>query len=375
MKNILSDFIPIFDHHPGQIQAGPTEVVDALAVILSTFKEAVVVLDTNKQVLIWNRAAENLVGYNWQQTFGKQFNSLLRVYLNNQDVSDQLLSSGNTMDNLKLIGGKGTQQKPLLVRIAVGMAMDPRHHIGWILTIYDVAAEKQTEEMKLGFVSIAAHELRTPLTSLKGYLSVYQDDYGKTLNEDQKTLFAHMSSDVERLLALVENLLNVSRIERGTTVFNPENLDYTKIVKESVDDFSERAAEKHLTLSFVPPSQALPLVKADKVRISEVISNLVSNAINYTAPGGKIQVSVELVPGQVVTHVADNGKGIPPEAIPHLFTKFFRVNQGLTQGQVVAGNGLGLYISKAIVDMHSGKIWVNSEVGKGSVFSFSIPVS
>src|SRR3989344_5913409 len=221
----------------------------------------------------------------------------------------------------------------------------------------------QLEDMKMGFVSLAAHELRTPLTAIKGYISVYLKDYKDTLNKDQADLLNHALSNTDRVLVLVENLLNVSRVERGALSFNPESIDYVSIISQIVSDFRERAIEKNIQLDFVSPDQNIPQIKADKVRISEVLSNLISNAINYTNPGGKVQISVHLQQDEVWTCIADNGPGIPEEAIPKLFTKFFRVTSGLTQNQNSQGNGLGLYISKAIVDMHHGKIWVESKVG------------
>lgn len=235
------------------------------------------------------------------------------------------------------------------------------------------ASEKSLEEMKMGFVSIAAHELRTPLTSIKGYLSVFIKDYKDQLNPDQKDLLAHISSNTERVLALVENLLSVSRIERGAMNFNPESINWSSFVAELVGDFNERAVEKNIQLKFIPPTQDLPIIRADKIRMSEVLSNLISNAINYTNPGGRIEVSTLQLQSNVITYVADNGKGIPKEAAEKLFTKFYRVTDGLKQDS--QGNGLGLYISKAIMDMHHGKIWVDSEEGKGTRFSFSLPLT
>ena len=123
---------------------------------------------------------------------------------------------------------------------------------------------------------------------------------------------------------------------------------------------------------FQPPAQVIPPVMADRLRITEVVTNLVANAINYTQPGGKINVTIERQGNEIITSVKDTGVGIPKEALPKLFTKFFRVTGKLTQGS--KGTGLGLYISKAIVEMHKGRIWVDSEPGRGTTFSFSLPI-
>ncbi len=234
---------------------------------------------------------------------------------------------------------------------------------------------QKLDEMKQGFVSIAAHELRTPLTAIKGYLAVFLSDYQDSLNKDQQDLLAHIQDNTDRLILLVENLLNVSRVERGALALSLENLQWEDIVKQVTDDFREKAAEKNIQLNLIPPEQKLPAVRADKLRMIEVLSNLLSNAIMYTNPGGRVQITTSSQDNFIITNIADNGKGIPKEAIPNLFTKFFRVTQGLTQDQNAAGTGLGLYIAKAIIDMHKGKIWVNSQEGKGSVFSFALPIN
>ncbi len=242
--------------------------------------------------------------------------------------------------------------------------------------------------METTFVSIAAHELRTPLTSIKGYLSVYLSDYGNSLNQDQKNLLSHIGIATDQLLALVENLLNVSRVERQAIAINIKPIDWQAVIAEVIDEFRERAIQKNIQLEFTGAPERILTIKADKVRLTEVVSNLIANSIKYTNPGGWVKVSVEKKENEVITSVADNGRGIPKEAIPHLFTKFYRVTQGLTQGNSPEGTGLGLYISKAIVELHHGKIWVESparqqpepqamaggEEGKGSVFRFSLPI-
>lgn len=129
--------------------------------------------------------------------------------------------------------------------------------------------------------------------------------------------------------------------------------------------------EKKIELTFIPPQSPIPNVKADKLRIGEVLTNLISNALNYTEPGGKVKIWAEKQDEFVVTHIQDTGEGISKEAQEKLFKKFYRAPGRLSQG--IKGTGLGLYITKAIVDMHHGKIWVNSELGKGSTFSFTLP--
>ena len=172
--------------------------------------------------------------------------------------------------------------------------------------------------------------------------------------------------------SLVENLLSVSRIEKGAFMVNPKPVEWTEILKATYDQLIVRAKEKNLTFTYDRPETKMT-VFADKLRITEVVTNLLANAISYTPTNGSIRIWVEKTDKEVITHIQDTGEGIAKDALPHLFTKFFRVSGVLSQGS--KGTGLGLYISKAIVEKHNGKIWVESESGKGSTFSFSLPLS
>ena len=150
-------------------------------------------------------------------------------------------------------------------------------------------------------------------------------------------------------------------------------VDWDELVNETIVNFKDQAIQKEVKLSYKKLSSKLPKIYIDRFRMSEVISNLVGNAVNYTDPGGLVEVSVETKDKELITHVKDTGQGIPEEALPKLFTKFFRVSGVLEQGS--KGTGLGLYISKAIVEMHKGRIWVKSTLGKGSTFNFAVPLA
>jgi two-component system, OmpR family, sensor histidine kinase ResE len=219
---------------------------------------------------------------------------------------------------------------------------------------------------------VAAHELRTPLTSIKGYLYIFLRNYRASLDSEQMTFLTRMSIATQRLGALVENLLNVTRIEKGVMTIHLESIDWIENTKLLLAELIDQATDKKIEIKFQEPSEHYPNVGVDKFRINEVLSNLISNAINYTNIEGQVKIWFEKTPDEVITHVQDNGPGIPADALPHLFTKFFRVSGNLEQGS--KGTGLGLYITKSIIEMHKGKIWVDSEVDKGSIFSFSLPI-
>ena len=226
--------------------------------------------------------------------------------------------------------------------------------------------------MKFDFVSMASHELKTPLTSIVGYLSVFVNENKDKLPKEEWELVNRSLIAAQQLFTLVQNLLNVNKIEREQITITPQSLDFLPILSKCVEDLKNQATLKNISLILNKPNN-LPQVLADPIRVSEVVTNLVANAINYTNPGGKVDISVAISPSEVTTSVSDTGVGIPKEAMPHLFTKFFRVSN--TMQQASKGTGLGLYIAKSIIEKHNGKIWVESVEGKGSIFYFTLPVA
>lgn len=350
-----------------------------LAITLSAITDGVVAVDIDRKIIIFNKAAQEITGYKGDQVIGKKIEDVIKIVDEEKEVTSLTYCPIRTDDfegiayskrGLKI---RGAGSKEAYINLMAGQIREGRNiNLGCILTIHDVTAEKELEQMKLDFVSMAAHELRTPLTAIKGYIHVFPKTFINAPTEQQKTYLLRMNIATQRLVALVENLLNVSRIEKGTLTLRLEEIDWVENVKEITQELLDQAQDKNQELDISLPPKSLPKVKADKFRINEVLSNLLSNAVSYTPPGGKIKVWFDTTPNEVITHVQDNGPGIPKEALPHLFTMFFRVTGALEQGS--KGTGLGLYISKSIVELHKGKIWAQSQEGKGSTFSFSIPI-
>ncbi len=348
-------------------------------VTYSSIADGVIGLDSNQKVLLFNRAAEIILGINAKDIISKDIHPFIQIIDDNKKEVLPAVYCPTTRNDFEGVAWTGRnitlktfQGKEIPADITSSKIKESvRANLGCILTIHDLTKEKQLEEMKLDFVSMAAHELRTPITSIVGYLSVFMDEMKGKIPPSQAELLDKIEFASKQLQSLVDNMLNVSRIERGVFSVTVAPMDYLDLMDKIFSEVKERAKSKSQTLEYTPPTTPLPQMEGDKIRLGEVISNLIGNAINYTPAGGHIKVSVELKEGQIITHITDNGRGIPPEAISRLFQKFYRVVSKLEQSS--KGNGLGLYISKAIVEVHHGKIWVESELGKGSTFSFSLP--
>ncbi len=353
-----------------------------LALSLSSISDPVIAVDLQFRIILFNKAASDFTGIPARDALNHPVYQLLKFYDKNKEVPltgyAPLRPGGYDGEifkkaEIKIISiqGKETYADVTVTQIKEG----PVINLGAIFTFHDTTKEKQLEAMKMDFVSMAAHELRTPLTTIKGYISVFVQENAGKLSEDQMMFIRRINTASQQLSSLVENLLSVSRVERGAMTLTPRLLDWTYNLTQIVEQFEQRAKEKRIDLTFIKPETTLPQVKADTVRINEVLNNLISNALNYTEPGGKVTVWTEQKNDFLITHIKDTGRGISKEALPHLFSKFFR-ETGIVDPQASRGNGLGLYISKAIVELHHGKIWVESEgVGKGSTFSFELPVA
>ena len=230
---------------------------------------------------------------------------------------------------------------------------------------------KRLQELKDEFVFIAAHELRAPTTVIKGYVSMLLEGDGGKLSDITTEYLGQTKKANDRLLKLVEDLLEVARSEAGRIAIELTPLDMREPTKAVMEELKPLANEKQIALVYNPPMQ-LAQVSGNSDRIKEVLVNLVNNAIKYTQNGGQVQVLLEEKGGEVVARVQDNGFGMSAEAQKKLFEKFYRVKTDKTQN--IQGTGLGLFIVKQLVEKMNGRIWVESEEGKGSTFSFSLPI-
>ena len=230
---------------------------------------------------------------------------------------------------------------------------------------------QELDKLKDEFVSLASHELRAPMTVIKGSLSTILDGYAGETSKEAKEFLTAAYSENDRLIRLVNNLLNISRIESGRLKFLVTNVDMSKLMKDVVTNLQMAAKEKSLRL-IIDKLDQLPFVLADEDKVREVLINLIGNAIKFTHQGG-ITVSAKVEKDMLITSVADTGNGIAPEDQELLFKKFSQVSRG-TYSRQTGGTGLGLYISKKIIEGLHGQIWLTSTVGQGTTFYFSLPV-
>lgn len=236
------------------------------------------------------------------------------------------------------------------------------------------AANTQLQEldrMKDAFLSMVTHELRTPLTVISGITEMLETGIYGELIPEQSEQIRQIALQAHRLRQLVNDLLDLSKMEAGMMRLRREMLDPHSLAAAVVEQLSTVAAQASVILRNQIPYD-LPEINCDGLRIEQVLTNFISNAIKFTSAGGQVTISAEAIPQYVRFSITDTGRGIPPEALPRVFDKFFQVQTSTESG--AKGTGLGLAIVKHIVELHGGQVSVESEVGKGSRFSFTLPV-
>jgi len=345
-------------------------VENAADIILST--------DLEDRILTWNRGAEITLGYSKDEVIGKHLSTLLPPQ-RLQELAEMRakVELAGALRDVEVESNKkdGT---PIFLSLSVSSIADGDGRIvGFLRVAKDITEKrryeqrlKELDKLKSDFVSNVSHELRTPLTAIKGSVDNMLDGLTGELNEKQSRYLTRIKSNADRLARLINDLLDLSRIEAGIKL-NRINLSLPTIVKEVVESLGSVAAEKLINFGIKTADNDLT-AWADPDRVAEVLTNLLGNAIKFSPTGGNVTVSLARSGNNwVKVSITDTGTGIRPEEANRIFDKFYQVSH--PEQPKATGTGLGLPIAKALVEMHGGRIWLESQVGHGSVFSFTLP--
>ncbi len=348
---------------------------DRLNAILEFSGDGVAILDAAHRVTIFNRALSQMTGAQPADAIGRRFEEVV-------DVRNR--RAGATLDEAEANGwplahSAGTLflegdllragARPVSVEINFAPLFDRDNHlVSIIATVRDITRFREADELKSTFVSIVSHELKTPVALIKGYASTLRRSDARWDADTVRESLQVIEDESDRLAHLIDDLLDASRVQTGNFKLVPVELDIDQLVNDVARRFLPQAGG-HSVVVDVPAD--LPLVHADEARITQVLRNLLSNAVKYSPDGGEVRVSSRVAPRDVVICVSDQGPGIAPEDLANLFTRFYRVSSALARK--TQGAGLGLYLSKAIIEAHGGRIWAESDGRHGSRFSFSLP--
>jgi|GEM_PF-2119592 len=338
--------------------------------VLANVNEGIIIADNDNCALLVNKAAR------------RNLNIPADEPLVNRNVDEfGLVKSAQAQEVIARLKD-GQEVRPIeafvddrVLSVSISPIYDDEGNVIGITRVQrDVTEEAKVDRMKTEFISLVSHELRTPLTSIKGYLDLVLDGDTGPLNEMQTRFLSIAKSSTDRLVNLVNDLLDVSRIEAGKIKLEPTLLNLWQIVSGLVETFQISSKNKNLAVS-TSVDINLPPAWADHERVTQILTNLISNAIKYTPEGGKISIQAGLTPDNqfLKLSVQDSGLGMSKDEQANLFTKFFRSSNPLVRS--INGTGLGLVITRSLVELSGGIIEVESELGNGSSFSFTLPVA
>ncbi|HEY3416252.1 MAG TPA: ATP-binding protein [Armatimonadota bacterium] len=318
------------------------------------------------RVQLMNSAVAEMFGVNPATAIGGNYEDVVKDQAIREFLMEGLSQDGDLIREFA-IGERFFQGQAALTRDERGVA------VGLLCVFSDVTEIRHVERIKSDFVSTVSHELRTPLTAVKGFIrTLLEDPEGEFYDQATRMEFyGIIDSECDRLVRLINDLLSVSRIERGM----PLQLNYGQVniraLVEKCMSFQRSYSTDHTLISEI--SNDLPIIEADSDKLDQIITNLLSNAIKYSPSGGVITVRAVDEGTQFCISVSDQGMGIPAEHLEKIFQRFHRVHSG--DSQRVGGTGIGLFLTKNLVDAHGGIIWVDSTLGKGSTFFFTVPKS
>lgn len=340
--------------------------------------EGILIFDSQGKVVGFNPAASKLTGYSAKEAIGRSFSDVVKI-ISSEGVSlaalspiRRVLSDGEVVTKRQqLLETKGGQT--LWTEISCSPIFDDQGQVtSGIVIISNIQKEREVEAVKSDFISIVSHELRTPLTAIKGFLSMLiGQDFGP-LSDKQFHFMERVYQTNQRMIDLVEDLLNASYIESGKIKLKVAPLALEPLISDVVTELASKGFERQIMLK-IDRKHKLPLVLADELRLRQILVNLVDNAIKYSLPKSEVIIDFRVQGGELITSVKDQGVGITAAHLERLFQKFGRIYNPMSVQ--AGGTGLGLYIVKNLVESHNGRIWVTSREGKGSKFSFTLPVA
>lgn len=340
-----------------------------LAAIVESSDDAIVSKNLDGIVMTWNKGAEKIFGYKAEEIIGKSIRTIIPPEL--QYEEDKILSTlrqGKRIDHFQTVR-MAKDGRRVEISLTVSPIKDKEGHIvGASKIARDITQEKYLQRQKDEFLGIASHELKTPVTSIKSYAQVLKHRFTKEGNQNAAQLLGKLDAQIDKLTNLIGDLLDITKIESGKMQFNNKHFLFDELVDEVVEEL-QRTTDKHI---LIKKGKTDKTIYADRERISQVLNNLISNAIKYSPYANEIHILSSADHENIKLCVQDFGIGIPRDKKDKVFERFFRASG--PGKETYPGLGLGLYISSEIVKRSNGRIWVESIEGKGSTFCFILPL-
>jgi PAS domain S-box-containing protein len=347
-------------------------------VLFQSIGDGAITTDEFGRITRVNRTARAIIGYNKRELIGEWFpKKIVMVYSDGRPVNmidrpiTKAFLTGKPIYQKAYYRRKNGQNVP--VSINVSPILVDGKPVGAIEVFRDISFEEEVDRIKSEFISLASHQLRTPLSSIKTYTHMLKDGYMGEVTSAQASALQTIVEASDRMNELITTLLNITRMESGAIATSVRNIKIDNLVREVVRELSVPASNKQLKLDLSISGKYSASVRTDRAILKEIIINLVSNAVKYTPPKGKVHIKARLRKDQVLIQISDTGWGIPKYSQDQIFSKFFRAENIVKRE--TTGTGLGLYLVKGLVESINGKIWFESREGEGTDFFLSLPRS
>ena len=346
--------------------------------LLNSIGEGIVVTDKNGNIELINQAAENMVGWKMSEIVGRKWYEIAPLLdemgapiPSEKRATQRVFLEGKTISNAKYYYVRRDKSVFPVATTAAPVILGGKT-IGVIAVFRDITHEKDVDKAKSEFVSLASHQLRTPLSAIKWFAEMLSNGDAGPLNVAQLEYVSNIYNSNERLIDMVNGLLNITRVESGRIIIDPVPTDLKELVNQVTADLQKKIHERHQKL-VISVNPDLPKIKIDPKLISQVYLNLISNAIKYTPENGEVSIFISRSETEIISQVNDSGYGIPKDQQQKIFQKFYRASNAVKFEP--DGTGLGLYLARAIVESSGGKIWFTSEENRGATFWFSLPLT
>jgi PAS domain S-box-containing protein len=341
--------------------------------LLHSIGEGVFAVDSESRLILLNRRAQEWTGTEPRNAVSKPYAEVLHFDGQRpQDFVEQVVRTGQGLRT----GGEAVLVRPggssMPVSILAAPVIQEGRVRGCIVIFRDTSEQRALDRMKDEFISIASHQLRTPVSGLRWYTSTLSEGIAGPLSPQQSELAKEMENCVSQMASLVNDLLDVARLDQGTLRLNEAEVQPRELLAEVLSTLEPKAKKLQVSLRLDEEGPLCPPVQVDKALMTEVLRNLVDNALKYTPENGVVKLGVRQEGRSLLFSVSDTGVGIPEEGIEKLFQKFARLDNPLSKRE--RGSGLGLYFAKGIVEKHGGTIWVISAPGQGSTFYVKLPL-
>lgn len=334
-----------------------------LSSVLTHMTDGVVATDNQGKIILMNRRAEEMLGQNQEKAMNAEIMKML-----NLDKFMRLNDLYRMTDPILLDFDSDEEETILEAHFSV-IEKENGEENGLIAVLHDVTEQEKVEEERKEFVANVSHELRTPLTSMKSYLEALSD--GALEDPEVAPHFIQVTSnETERMIRLVNDLLQLSKMDSKDYQMITASINATTFVNQVIDRFEMTTKKENIQFRRRIPEKSIPIM-GDRDKLTQLLDNIVSNAIKYSPEGGTITCTLKIEKERILISVKDKGVGIPKENMAHVFDRFYRVDKARSRN--LGGTGLGLAIAKEIAEAHGGNIWVSSEWGKGTTFSFTLP--